>query len=71
MIGAIAGDIIGSRFEFNNTHDKDFTLITDECDFTDDTICTVAVADAIMNNNGDYRASLQKWCRAYPYPMGG
>ena len=71
MIGAIAGDIIGSRFEFNNTHDKDFTLITDECDFTDDTICTVAVADAIMNNNCDYRASLQKWCRAYPYPMGG
>lgn len=47
MIGAIIGDIVGSRFEFNNTDKKDFKLFTKDCDFTDDTICTVAVADAM------------------------
>lgn len=48
MLGAIIGDIVGSRFEFNNTHRLDFELFTNECSFTDDTICTVAVADAIL-----------------------
>ena len=44
MIGAIIGDIVGSRFEFNNHRGKDFELFTDECDVTDDTIMTIAVA---------------------------
>lgn len=49
MLGAIIGDIIGSRFEFGNAPRKGFELFTDECSFTDDTVCTIAVADAVLN----------------------
>ena len=69
MLGAIIGDIAGSDFEFNNTFDYDFKLFGDGCDFTDDTICTVAVADAILKHE-DYQASMRKWCRKYPHPKG-
>ena len=69
MIGAIIGDIVGSRFEFNNTDKKDFKLFTKDCDFTDDTICTVAVADAILRNVS-FKDSLLHWCAKYPNPMG-
>ncbi len=48
MIGAIIGDIVGSRFEFNNHRSKEFELFTDECNVTDDSIMTLAVAKAIM-----------------------
>lgn len=71
MIGAIIGDIAGSRFEFNRTNRIDFELFTPQCDFTDDTICTVAIADAIMNRNNDFRGSLLYWCNRYTHPMGG
>ena len=49
MLGAVIGDIVGSRFEFNNTHCFDFELFTPACNFTDDTICTIAMADAAEN----------------------
>lgn len=71
MIGAIIGDIAGSRFEFNRTNDENFELFTPQCDFTDDTICTIAIADAIMNRNNDFRGSLVHWCSRYDHPMGG
>ncbi len=71
MIGAIIGDIAGSRFEFSRTNDEQFELFTPQCDFTDDTICTVAIADAIMNRNNDFVGSLLYWCNRYPHPMGG
>lgn len=48
MIGAIIGDVVGSRFEFNNHRDKDFELFTEDCQVTDDSIMTLAVAKAIM-----------------------
>lgn len=48
MIGAIIGDVVGSRFEFNNHRDKDFELFTEDCQATDDSIMTLAVAKAIM-----------------------
>lgn len=48
MLGAIIGDIVGSRFEFNNTSNFNFQFFAPACDFTDDTICTVAVADAVL-----------------------
>lgn len=70
MLGAIIGDIIGSRFEFNNTNRLDFTLFTSKCDYTDDTICTIAIADAVMNKK-DYGKTLHSWCNKYRYPMGG
>ena len=69
MIGAIIGDIAGSKYEFNNVRREDFPLMDTGCDFTDDTVCTVAVADAILHGK-DYAAALQEWCRRYPHPMG-
>ena len=48
MIGAIIGDIVGSRFEFNNHRSKEFELFTEDCHVTDDSIMTLAVAKALM-----------------------
>lgn len=70
MLGAIIGDIVGSRFEFNNTDRYDFELFTPESSYTDDTICTIAIADAITEGES-YEKSLLRWCRSYPNPMGG
>ncbi|WP_280120453.1 ADP-ribosylglycohydrolase family protein [Sangeribacter muris] len=69
MIGAIIGDIAGSRFEFNNTNDYNFEFFHKDCSYTDDTICTVAVADAILRGVS-YKDSILYWCRKYPRPMG-
>lgn len=69
MIGAIIGDIVGSRFEYNNTDKYDFQMFAKESTFTDDTICTIAIADAI-NTGASYRDKLLQWCRAYPNPKG-
>lgn len=70
MIGAIIGDVVGSRFEFNNIKSKDFTLITDESVFTDDTVMTIAVMDWILSdeikNKYNVTTYLQKWARKYP-----
>nr|WP_321292928.1 ADP-ribosylglycohydrolase family protein [uncultured Trichococcus sp.] len=48
MLGAIIGDIIGSRFEWHNHKDKEFELFTEDCRMTDDSIMTLAVAKALM-----------------------
>ena len=48
MRGAIIGDIIGSVYEFDNIKTKDFPLFQKHCFFTDDTVLTVATADALM-----------------------
>ena len=54
FLGAIVGDVAGSRFEWRNIKSKDFTLLVgrgenvDECCFTDDTVMTVAIAEAIL-----------------------
>lgn len=48
MFGAIIGDIVGSVYEWNNIKTKDFPLFREDCHFTDDTVMTIAVADAIM-----------------------
>ena len=72
MIGSIIGDVIGSRFEFNNHKSKKFELFHSDCEFTDDTICTIATMDWL--NNGTkipYEVYLLKWCKKYPNPMGG
>lgn len=49
MVGAIAGDIIGSVFEWHNVKTVDFQLFSRDSRFTDDTVMTIAVADAILN----------------------
>ncbi len=48
MLGAIIGDIVGSRFEFDNLKSKEFELFSPECDFTDDSVMTIAVAKALQ-----------------------
>lgn len=54
MLGAIIGDIVGSRFEWHNIKTKEFELLTEYCEPTDDSIMTLAVAAAIMTCEGDY-----------------
>ena len=50
MYGAIIGDIVGSRFEFNNFKSKDFELFDSGCFYTDDTVMTIAVAAALVHH---------------------
>lgn len=76
MYGAILGDIIGSRFEFDRGgKTKEFELFTEENDFTDDTVMTVAVGEALMNAGKDADVdsikaevikSMQDWGHRYP-----
>ena len=70
MLGAIIGDIVGSRWEFNPTNDYHFELFSYKNSFTDDTICTIAVADAILHDSDDYGKYIHEWCRDYPNPKG-
>ncbi len=70
MLGAIIGDIVGSRWEFNPTNDYSFEWLSEDNGFTDDTICTVAVADALLRRK-DFGGSIHEWCRRYSHPMGG
>lgn len=70
MIGAIIGDIAGSTYEHCNSRGMNFPLLTSKSTFTDDTICSVAVADAIMNK-WKVKDSLLHWTARYPNPMGG
>ncbi len=65
MIGAIIGDIVGSTYELHNTQNYDFELFPQGSSFTDDTVCTIAIADAILRGIS-YRDSLIEWCRKYP-----
>lgn len=65
MLGAIAGDIIGSVYERHNIKATDFPLFDPRCHFTDDTVMTVAVADAILTGT-DYGGKLREWYRLYP-----
>ena len=65
MIGAIAGDIIGSVYEHRQIKTKDFALFDPRCDFTDDTVLTVAIADAILSGQ-PYVDSVRRIGRKYP-----
>ena len=65
MLGAIAGDIIGSVYENVRTKKKDFRLFTPLSIYTDDTVLTVAVADAILKGS-DYGLSIRSYARRHP-----
>ncbi len=65
MLGAIIGDIVGSVYEFNNYRAKDFDpFFHPKCFFTDDTVCTVAVAEALVRHV-DPAVALRVWGRRY------
>ena len=73
MIGAIIGDIVGSRFEFNNHLNKEFDFFHPNCEFTDDTVMTCAVAQALMDSKEDFSdlsektiAAMQRIGRQFP-----
>ena len=51
MLGAIIGDIVGSRFEWNNIKTKKFELFTENCHITDDSVMTLALAKAILESS--------------------
>lgn len=65
MIGAIAGDIIGSVHEFETTKRMEFPLFTERTRFTDDTVLTVAVADSLLTG-ASYVDKFHEYTRAYP-----
>ncbi len=74
MLGALIGDIVGSRFEWHNIKTKEFTLLTHSCFVTDDSIMSLAIAKAILMCNGDYRKlsdlavkCMQEVGRPYPH----
>ena len=65
MLGAIIGDIAGSIYEGHSIKTKDFPFFGDYCRFTDDSVCTVAVADILLHDLPPAE-TMQKWCRRYP-----
>ena len=64
-MGAIIGDFVGSRFERNNTGETDFSLLHEQCRFTDDTVLTVATLDARIGDR-DYAAAYRRWASRFP-----
>jgi ADP-ribosylglycohydrolase len=65
MIGAIAGDICGSTFEMGSCKRADFRFFRAGSKFTDDTVCTVAVAEALLGD-ADFAGALRRWVSRYP-----
>lgn len=65
MKGSIIGDIIGSAYEWDRVKHKDFELFTPKTDYTDDSVLTIAVADAIINKR-PYKETIHQYARAYP-----
>lgn len=84
MYGAFIGDIVGSKYEFHNIKTKTFPLFSKGCDYTDDTVMTVAVAKAILlSRREQFEKSeigkgfqeflvevMQDFGRRYPHPTG-
>ncbi len=66
MIGAIAGDIIGSVYEWDNIKTKEFVLFSEGCFFTDDTVLTVALADSILTGT-PYAENMKRFYHWYPH----
>lgn len=76
MIGAIIGDIVGSRFEWDNHRSKSFDLFTDDCFFTDDSIMSLAICDALMESADNHHDLSEQAIRSMhtigrPYPDCG
>ena len=74
MYGAILGDMVGSVYEWHNIKTKNVPFLREDCRFTDDSVMTIAVAEALMDslgeNEADHKAalvkSMQKWGLRYP-----
>ena len=73
LFGAIAGDVCGAHYEFKPNRTKDYDkvkLVKKDNGFTDDTVCTIGVASAILKYGNptvdQFRDSIQEWCKKYP-----
>jgi len=79
LYGAIIGDIVGSKYEFNNIKTKYFPFLSQGCSYTDDTIMTIAVAKALLrikysdfsNFHNLLIEEMQSLGRRFPHPQGG
>ena len=79
MYGAILGDVIGSPFEFDRgDKTKDFELFSKGCNFTDDSVMTIAIAEALLAVGTEASvadieeaviSNMQDWGRRYPYAV--
>ena len=65
MWGAIIGDIVGSRFEGTGIKTKEFDLLTHDCRYTDDSVCTAAVAASLLDGL-PADLTLRVWCHRHP-----
>lgn len=65
MYGAIIGDIAGSKYEFLGYKKRPKTILDKDCFYTDDTVMTVAIADALFNQK-DVVSTIKKYGRKYP-----
>jgi ADP-ribosyl-[dinitrogen reductase] hydrolase len=66
MWGAVIGDIVAPIYEWDNVKTKDFgPLFQPQSFFTDDTVCTIAVADILLNKK-DPASTMRAWCRQHP-----
>jgi ADP-ribosylglycohydrolase len=65
LLGAVAGDIIGSRFEWHPTKSEIFPLLNPNCHFTDDSVLTLAVADALLDDK-NYQQKILQFAQLYP-----
>ena len=66
IIGAVIGDIVGSTYEFRKTVDKEYELYQEKCTYTDDTVLTVAIADALLHNR-DFGEAIFEWANKFPH----
>ena len=75
MLGAIIGDTVGSVYEFNNIKTTDFSLFDPRCNYTDDSVMTMAVAQWLLNDSKHGMDTLEtaflSFATKYPCPMGG
>ncbi|MBQ9215563.1 MAG: ADP-ribosylglycohydrolase family protein [Prevotella sp.] len=67
IIGAVIGEVVGSRFEFaKSLPKKRYDLFASQCSFTDDTVLTIAVADALLHGK-EFKDTLWEWALRYPH----
>ena len=80
MIGAIIGDVVGSKYEFNNIKTTEFEFFAQDCHYTDDTVLTMAVCEVLLDVNSDMSdheikermtKSIKKWATKYPHASYG
>lgn len=65
LLGAVAGDIVGSRFEWHATKNEAFEFFHPNCHFTDDSVLTLAIADALLDGK-NYQQKILQFAQRYP-----